>query len=172
MMLNTLKPGLWLLTVVLSAVPVALAQNAQAPCADAAHAQFDFWVGTWDVTRPDGALAGTNRIEKILGGCVVFENWTSATSGYEGKSFNTFDPMTGKWNQVWVDTTGATLHFSGARHGDVVEMEGTQQTAEGPLRHRMSYTVNANGTIRQLWQQSPDGKEWQVLFDGLYRRKE
>jgi hypothetical protein len=36
----------------------------------------------------------------------------------------------------------------------------------------MSYTVNADGTIRQLWQQSPDGKDWQTLFDGTYRRKE
>ncbi|HEY7842035.1 MAG TPA: hypothetical protein VIC61_10735 [Gammaproteobacteria bacterium] len=156
------------------ALPAVAADTPPVPpaCGDAAHAQFDFWVGTWDVMRPDGTLAGTNRIEKILDGCVVFENWKSAISGYEGKSFNTFDPLSGKWNQLWVDTTGATLHFSGERRGDVMEMEGTQQTAEGPLQHRMSYTVNADGTIRQLWQQSPDGKDWQTLFDGLYRRKE
>lgn len=155
------------------ALPAFAADAPPAPpvCADPAHAQFDFWIGEWKVTRPDGTPAGTNRIEKILGGCVVFENWSSATSGYEGKSFNTYDPLSGKWNQVWVDTSGATLHFSGERRGEVMDMKGTQQTAEGPLQHRMSYTVNADGTIRQLWQQSRNGKDWETLFDGIYRRK-
>ena len=165
------KVLLYVLAVNLPLLPAALAQNSPAPCADASHAQFDFWVGEWDVTKPDGSPAGTSRIEKILGGCVIFENWASASGGYAGKSFNTFDALSRKWNQVWVDTTGTTLHFSGRFDGKVMDMSGTQETAEGTLQHRMSYTANADGTIRQLWQQSRDGKEWQVLFDGVYRRK-
>ena len=31
--------------------PPAAAPQAP-PCADAAHRQFDFWVGNWDVTGP------------------------------------------------------------------------------------------------------------------------
>ena len=44
--------------------PPAAAPQAP-PCADAAHRQFDFWVGNWDVTGPKGkkpsAAAGSNR---------------------------------------------------------------------------------------------------------------
>lgn len=36
--------------------------------------QFDFWVGEWDVIVK-GKPAGVNRIEKILNGCVLQENW-------------------------------------------------------------------------------------------------
>ena len=161
---------LYLMAVNLPLPPAALAENVPAPCADAAHAQFDFWIGEWDVTRADGTPAGTNRIERILGGCVIFENWTSAAGGYEGKSFNTFDPLSGKWNQVWVDTTGTTLHFSGRLAGKVMDMSGSQETAEGTLHHRMTFTQNEDGTITQHWQQSRDGKEWQTLFEGLYRK--
>jgi hypothetical protein len=167
-----LRTALTLLAV--SVMPNALSaaeEEPPVPCASAAHAQFDFWIGEWEVTRPDGTPAGSSRIEKILGGCVVFENWKSATSAYEGKSFNTLDPVTGKWNQVWVDNTGATLHFSGVFRDNVMDMEGTQATADGTLLHRMLFTRNPEGTISQLWRQSRDGKEWETLFDGLYRRK-
>ncbi len=49
-------------------LPVAAAEEPR-PCSAPAHHQFDFWVGEWEVRTPDGALAGTNRITGILGGC-------------------------------------------------------------------------------------------------------
>lgn len=52
---------------------------AQAPpgqdCRAAEHHQFDFWIGVWDVTvvkepgKPQAA--GTNRIERVMGGCAL-----------------------------------------------------------------------------------------------------
>ena len=148
------------------------AEEAPAPCSTPEHQQFDFWVGEWTVTTRDGKTAGTNRIEKILGDCVVFENWESATSAYQGKSFNTYDPLTQTWSQVWVDTAGSTIHFNGLRTGDVMEMGGTDTTPNGTVVHyKMSYTLNADGTVRQWWQQSSDWKNWETIFDGLYRKK-
>ncbi len=48
-----------------------------------------------------GELAGTNRIDPILGGCVPQENWQGAGS-MSGKSFNIFSAADGKWHQTWV----------------------------------------------------------------------
>ncbi len=166
--------------LLLSAVPalllMALSIHAAEPpppaCATPAHGEFDFWVGDWEVTQADGKLAGTNHIEKVLAGCVVFENWQNASSPYAGKSFNSFDPVTELWNQVWVDTGGSTIHFSGRRTGNVMDMTGSQTTSAGTMHFKMSYTLNDDGTIRQLWQQSPDKKQWEVIFDGLYRRRD
>ena len=53
------------------------AASAAARCDAAVRRQFDFWVGDWSVTV-GGQPAGDNRIEKILGGCALLENWTGA----------------------------------------------------------------------------------------------
>ena len=38
--------------------------------------QFDFWLGNWDVTWGEDDK-GTNRIEKILDGKIIQENFTA-----------------------------------------------------------------------------------------------
>lgn len=140
-------------------------------CATPAHDEFDFWLGDWEVFHADGRTAGTSHVEKILGGCVVFENWQSATSSFAGKSFNTYDTATGRWNQVWVDSGGDTIQFSGRRRDNVMSLAGIHATGKGTLHYRLSFTLNDDGTVRQLWRQSADRDRWEVLFDGLYRRR-
>ena len=41
------------LLVLCTLVPPVNAQQT-APCSDPAYRQFDFWVGKWEVFRPDG----------------------------------------------------------------------------------------------------------------------
>ncbi len=65
-----------------------------APCGGPEFRQLDFWVGTWNATWPasPGTPAGkaTNRVEKILGGCVVSENFeASGVAPLVGKSYST-----------------------------------------------------------------------------------
>ena len=50
----------------------------QKPCSSTEATQFDFWVGDWDLTWTDknGNLqTGTNRVTKILNGCVMEKNF-------------------------------------------------------------------------------------------------
>lgn len=117
-------------------------------------------------------MAGHNHISKILDGCVVFENWTSAASTFAGQSFNTYDPVSATWNQTWVDTGGATIHFSGRRKGNIMHLAGTHTDGKGRHEYLMTYTLNADGTVRQLWRQSDDNEQWTTIFDGLYKRSE
>jgi hypothetical protein len=50
--------------------------------------------------------------------------------------------------------------------GETVRPGGVQQM------ERITWTPNADGTVRQHWEQSADGgKTWETAFDGLYRRK-
>ena len=80
--------------VLVSALLVAGTQTVSAEkppepgCKDSAARQFDFWVGHWRVTE-HGKPAGENRIERILDGCALLENWTGAQGG-AGKSLNFF----------------------------------------------------------------------------------
>jgi hypothetical protein len=70
---------------------VAGAQQPAAPCTAPQHRQFDFWIGEWEVTGARGQRAGSNRIERILGGCALYESWEGA-SGSRGHSINAWDP--------------------------------------------------------------------------------
>jgi hypothetical protein len=152
--------------------PVATTAPTSA-CAMPEFRQFDFWKGEWDVTS-QGKPAGRSRVETILDGCALLENWRGA-SGTEGKSFNTYNTSTKRWEQYWVDGTGAPLHLSGGLVDGKMVLEGTRLTPNantGAMQHeRITWTPNADGSVRQFWETSTDeGKSWTISFDGLYRK--
>jgi len=45
--------------LLLGAVPAAGQTARPAACTAPEHHQFDFWIGEWDVTLPNGKAAGT-----------------------------------------------------------------------------------------------------------------
>lgn len=144
------------------------------PCAADEHRQFDFWLGEWDVATPDGKPAGRNRIESILGGCVLQEHWTGA-AGATGKSFNLYNRALGEWEQFWVDGRGGRLHLVGGLRDGAMVMEGERERPDPATgvaqRERITWTPGGDGGVRQLWERSKDGgKTWSVAFDGRYRR--
>ena len=57
------------------------------PCADEAHAQFDFFVGEWDV-YPNGSdrLIAHSKWERLYNGCGVRENWMPVSGKGAGGS--------------------------------------------------------------------------------------
>lgn len=71
--------------------------NKAYPCEhDERFAEFDFWIGEWDVHVAGGAFAGRNVIERSERGCVLIENWRSAQGG-TGTSINYVDKITDEW---------------------------------------------------------------------------
>lgn len=155
-------------------VPAGLAaQGAGSPpgCSMAEHRQFDFWVGDWNVTV-QGNQAGTNDVTLEEQGCVLHEHWVGSRGG-TGQSFNFYDRVEGKWHQVWVDNGGNYLHLTGSYADGQMRLAGTAPGPDGaPQPQRLTFFRNADGTVRQLWETSADGgRQWQVAFDGVYRKK-
>ena len=69
----------------------ALPNRTPPACDTPAHRAFDFWIGDWRVTEPTtGDVLGENRIQRLLGGCVLHESWQGA-NGMAGQSFNAYD---------------------------------------------------------------------------------
>jgi hypothetical protein len=132
------------------------------PCAGAEYRQFDFWVGDWRVMKPDGSFAGTNHITLEYGGCVVHEHYVTGR-GYSGESLNMYDAARKVWHQTWVDDGGLLLLIEGHWDGKSMVLEGAGQ--------RITWTPNADGSVRQLWESADDKGHWTVAFDGLYTRK-
>jgi hypothetical protein len=162
--------------IVLAAASIARALPAQAAapvfgCPAPEHQQFAFWVGHWNVTT-QGTQAGVNRVTMEENGCVIHERWTGARGG-TGQSFNFYDRTIGKWHQFWVDNQGNYLHLTGTYADNRLTLSGTAPGPDGkPRQQRLSFFRNDDGTVRQLWESADaGGKNWQVVFDGLYRRR-
>lgn len=139
-------------------------------CDSPAHRQFDFWVGEWSVTQA-GKNAGINRIERILQGCALLESWTGA-SGFRGNSLNFYDAARKRWHQTWIDTSGLGLALEGEFTQGSMVLAGSRidPATQKTVRDRITWTPNADGSVRQLWESSGDGKSWSVAFDGIYTR--
>jgi len=143
----------------------------QTDCTSPTHRQFDFWVGDWNVTV-GGKRAGENRIEKILKGCALLENWTGA-GGMSGKSLNFYDRDRGVWHQTWIDDTGGSLLLDGKFADGKMVLTGsrTDPATQKTLTSRITWSVLPSGEVRQVWETTTDGKTWMVAFDGLYTKK-
>jgi len=153
---------------------MGFAQEESCACCTENHKAFDFWVGTWQVTNPDGSPAGNNTIVKSESDCVIRENWTSAQAGYTGTSTNFYNQVTGQWEQLWIDNSGDHLKLKGNRVGNqMILISDEFENAKGALnRNRLTWTKNKDGTVRQLWEILEEEKVVSIAFDGLYKRKE
>ena len=164
---------------ILIAIPVLFltlsnlnAQQDNCKCCTEQHDDFDFWEGKWEVTNKKGELAGYSTIEKIQDKCVIKENWNSAKGNYSGMSTNFYNSKLEQWEQLWLDNQGGSLHLKGNRTANKMILQTDEVTnKEGkPFVHRITWTKNENGTVRQLWEMITDEKNIQVAFDGLYTK--
>ncbi len=137
--------------------------------------QFDFWIGDWEVFNSQGQLIAHNKIEVVAGGFALLENWKvlPALGGGTGKSLNSYRRATKQWQQYWVGSGGRTTEYKGGLVDGRMVMVAEQVQANGAIfLTRGTWTPNADGTVRQQFENSNDGgKTWQPGFDGLYRRK-
>lgn len=148
--------------------------SAQAyPCEhDSGFNEFDFWVGEWDVHIANGTLAGHNVIESTQHGCVLTENWTSATGG-TGSSINYVDKINGEWVQVWNDASGSQINIRGGMTENGMLLTGTiHYVSNGTTADfRGLWTPLDDGRVRQFFEQSSDGGDtWSPWFEGFYTR--
>jgi hypothetical protein len=167
-----------LLPILLLFAGTARAQTPPVPpppaCTAPEHRQFDFWVGYWDV-YPTGKdkLVAHSWIEKLYAGCTIRENWMPLKAA-GGGSLNMYDPADKKWHQTWQDSQNGRVEFDGAVADGKMVLVGNWKDANGPGQDaltRMTYTHNADGSVRQFGEQSTDsGKNWSPAFDFTYRK--
>lgn len=145
-----------------------LAQEAS--CEGEAYSRLDLWVGRWKVESTEGEAVGTNRIEKSLGGCAVFEHWTAASGG-QGKSLFYFHPAEKRWKQVWVTEGGFVKEKAEVTEypGPGVRFQGEVTYPQGPVLDRTTLTPLDGGRVRQHIEISTDsGGTWRTTFDAVY----
>ena len=143
------------------------------PCASPEYRQFDFWLGDWDVTTPDGKPAGTNLVTRPLGACVLQEHW-KGLGGMTGESYNVYDRSAKRWHQTWVDDHGTLLLLDGGLVDGSMVLTGPERLVGGKsTTDRITWTAKSAKEVHQIWQQSTDGgKTWTEAFHGVYRPRQ
>ncbi len=164
-----MKRSWWLLGAA-GLLAVRLGAQNQAPEPAGLHA-LDFWLGTWNVVLADGQKAGDNRIDRLLGGFALQENW-SEPDHHEGKSWFYFYRPENRWKQVWVTDSGFVkekAQVDGAPTG-AVRFQGTIIGKGGvKILDRTTLTPLPGGRVRQVIETSRDnGATWQTGFDAIY----
>ncbi len=137
-------------------------------------AQFDFWLGEWDLTWADTAR-GTNSITAILDSNVILENFRGSPSiPLNGLSVSTYFAQVGKWKQTWVDNQAGYLDFVGDfKDGRMVLSRKTTRPNGDEIIQRIVWYNITGDELDWNWELSRDGgRTWQVNWQIHYQRRE
>lgn len=137
---------------------------------DSPETQFDFWLGEWDVRWGEDGV-GTNRIERILDGKVIQENFTAPD--LIGMSVSAYDLERKLWCQTWVDNNGSYLDFTGGfTDGKMILSRDAIVRGETCKQRMVWFEIRAD-KFEWNWERSDDGGQtWRVLWNIHYMRKE
>lgn len=158
---------------------LAIAASAQKPCARPEYRQFDFWLGEWEAFAPNSKKAGDSKISLLLDSCTLLEEWTSAAVQqglrYSGKSFNMYNAANKKWQQYYVDNTGAIAEYVNGHYENgkmILQTNNSKVSDTGWKILKMTFHNLGPDKVRQHGESSADGgKTWTTDFDLEYRRK-
>lgn len=168
----------WFLSIGFLSSPAAIANEIEFSenCATSEHRAFDFWIGEWNAFLTDTEeFIGYARIDLEDRGCVLFEYWELANGSRTGRSLNIYDNVTGQWEQFWADSAGDRTHYVGDVFGDGIRMTAKGDVTPGrpePFNNRITFTPNADGSVRQVGDISTDGGEWTQQYDITFKRAE
>ena len=151
--------------------------NSKDPCSEPQASQFDFWVGEWKAEwkDPEGNIkTGSNRIYKILNGCVIEENFSGHPAmEFEGKSYSVYNPEKKMWQQTWVDNSGNYMLFTGGMQDDKMILKRKTQNEDGDtINFRMVFYDIKSDSFNWDWQRSTDnGEKWDLIWSIKYNRE-
>lgn len=169
-----LHPGLFMLALagcISAAQPSAIA--AETPAAtDPENRQFDFWLGDWAITDPNGSSEASSRVSLALGQYLVVENWDDGRS-HKGENLFAYNADDKTWHGMFADNQGRVHVFTGKVSGGLAEFYGPSRGPAGEaVLNRIRVVRLAPDRVEQSWEKSTDnGGSWTVVFKGEYSRK-
>jgi len=169
--------GAMLMAANIATLP-ALAQDETPPppCSSEEYRQLDFWVGNWNAAWTDAEgneQTGSNVITRELGDCMIEESFDGNPGvPFVGRSISMYEQRRGYWKQVWMDSAGGFLDFSGGPDEGGFHFTLERPTEEVPYM-RMIFRNIADDNFDWRWQSSSDeGETWDDQWVIHYTRAE
>ena len=153
-------------------------ENKNSNCSAPEAKQFNFWVGRWKAEwqNKDGSKSnGSNNIKKILGGCVVEENFNgNPGTTLIGRSVSVYNANRKLWQQTWVDNQAGYLDFTGNfNDGKMILSREAITKDDKSIQQRMVYYNIEKNKFDWDWEISKDnGKTWELKWRIHYSRIE
>lgn len=132
------------------------------------------WIGEENVHAPpyprEGTARATFNARMDLDGLFLIADYVEDIDGkpfLRGHGVYGWDPKKEQFSLSWFDNKSAQppAQLHGKWIGDTLTLEGDT----GAHKSRLVYEVSANGLAVKA-QGSPDGKDWQTIVDGKFRR--
>lgn len=140
---------------------------------------FDFWVGSWELSWDSGNGVigkGTNNIVKILDGKVIQENFAATDAGgmtgFKGTSISVFNPNSKTWRQAWADNQGGYFDFIGEIQGDrkIFKTKPLVRDGKEIIMRMVFYDISQDQLIWD-WEHTEDGgQNWTLQWRINYQR--
>ena len=146
--------------------------SQQAFCSAPEYRQFDFWLGDWDAFDAGKAqVVARVRVDRILDGCVLRENYERVKGGLHGQSLSLYDASRNIWHQSWATNRGELLSIEGKLANGEMVLAGAERSADGAEKLVRGVWKPINGGVQETAVTSLDaGKTWQPWFDLVFRR--
>ena len=169
-----LQTGLFALALVgcfSAGQPRALAAETPASL-DPESRQFDFWLGDWAITNPNGSNEASSRVYLALGQYLLVENWDDGR-GHKGENLFAYSADDKTWHGMFADNHGRVHVFTGKVTTGLAEFYGPSRGSAGEsVLNRIRVVRLAPDKVEQSWEQSTDnGASWAAVFKGEYSRK-
>lgn len=145
--------------------------SKQAFCSGPEYRQFDFWLGDWDAFDAGKVqVVARVRVDRILDGCVLREDYERVNGGLHGQSFSLYDASRKIWHQSWATNRGELLTIEGKLADGEMVLAGAERAANGAEKLVRGAWKPTNGSVHETAVTSLDaGKTWQPWFDLVFR---
>ncbi|MEQ1633332.1 MAG: DUF1579 family protein [Planctomycetota bacterium] len=170
------------LSVLLSSLPFALAQEPSAPAPSKEQKLLDVWIGTWDVTATNlegpapMVMQAIEETTSICGGMWLLSKVTGTNLDFQGIAITGWDATKSKYVGVWVDSmTAAASTSQGTRDAKTgsFAFDGSMSSPEGA---RTTFTTTefptADTRLETVHAVDKDGKKTKVMEIRATRKKD
>lgn len=131
---------------------------------------FDFWLGEWTIYYTGTTMAAGNATISLTSDDSIQEQYSAISGGYQGVSITVYDAEEEEWIQNFSDTENQSFVIKGKFKNNKMKL---QTKDDDGVKNKITWEPQDDGTIRQIWEQKQDKNKakWEVVFDGIYRRK-
>src|ERR1700733_420612 len=153
------------------AEPTAIAADGTT-AVDPESRQFDFWLGDWAISNPNGSGEASSRVYLALGQYLLVESWDDGR-GHKGENLFAYSADDKSWHGMFADNQGRVHAFTGRVTSGLAEFYGPSRGPKGEaVLNRIRVVRIASDTVEpsgESWQ--GNGTSWTAVFKGEYSRK-